>query len=67
MDAQLPGVKQKPSRPGKASNILLPVCFSYISAGCVNKVGNCFLACHPELQMVISKTEKDGHISDGRG
>lgn len=61
MDAQLPGEKM-PLRPGKASNILLPVHSRYISAGCVNKAGNGFLTCHPELQMVVPKTEKDGHI-----
>jgi len=66
-DAPLPGEKQMPSRPGKASNILPPVCPRYILGSCGNKAGNCLLACHPELHMVVSKTEKDGYVSARRG
>lgn len=65
-DAPVPGEKQMPSRPGKASNILLPVCPRYILAGSGNKAGNCLLVCHPELHIMVSKIES-GHILDRRG
>lgn len=65
-NASLPGEKQMPSRPGKASNVFLPVCSRNTLAGYGNKAGNFLFACHPGVHMVVSKPEKDGQISDTR-
>lgn len=65
-NASLPGEKQMPSRPGKASNVFLPVCSRNTLAGYGNKAGNFLFACHPGVHMVVFKPEKDGQISDTR-
>lgn len=66
-NSPLPGETQMPSRPGKASNVFLPVCSSNILASYWNKAGNNFFACPPGVHMVVSKLEEDGQIPERKG